>query len=129
MSTILLVDDSREIRELLSATLKFDSHTILQAGSGDDAVRMAREHRPDLVIMDIEMPGGIDGAEATRRIKNQDDTRDTTVIVVSGTPRKEKYEECLNAGAARCLVKPFSPLELIQTVEHALSGSTDARRR
>ncbi|MBD3243900.1 MAG: response regulator [Chitinivibrionales bacterium] len=125
MSTILLVDDSREIRELLSATLKFDCHTILQAESGDDAVRMAREHRPDLVIMDIEMPGGIDGAEATRIIKSDDSTRSTTVIVVSGTPRKEKYRECLNAGASRCLVKPFSPLELIQTVEAALSGSAD----
>ncbi len=127
MSTILLVDDSREIRELLSATLKFDSHTILQAGSGDDAVRIAQEHRPDVVIMDIEMPGDIDGAEATRRIKGHDGTRNATVIVVSGTPRKEKYEECLNAGASRCLVKPFSPLELIQTVEHALSAGHDRR--
>ncbi len=126
MSKILLVDDDREIRELLSATLSFHDHTVLHAGGGDEAVRSAIEERPDLIIMDIHMPGSIDGVEATRIVRNTPETSDCPVIVVSGTRYAPELEACLAAGASACLTKPFSPLELIHHVQRLLpNGSPD----
>lgn len=120
MSTILLVDDNKEIRDLLSATLELKEHTIMHAATGSEAVDIAREHRPDLSLMDIAMPGGMDGVEATRKIMEDESTRSCRDIVLSGTERPEKLELGLKAGASHYLTKPFSPLELIELVETTL---------
>ena len=128
MAAILLVDDNREIRELLSATLSFHSHTVLHAERGDEAIKTARAERPDLIIMDVEMPGDVDGVEATRVVKNTPETQHCAIIVVSGTRHTDKLEACLEAGASACLTKPFSPLELIGHAQRILtSGSRDGQ--
>jgi len=66
MKKILIVDDRREIRELVEVTLRVGNFTILQAQSGQEAVKMTRSEKPDLILMYVMMPGKIDGFEASR---------------------------------------------------------------
>ena len=70
MKKILMMDDQKEIRELVQVTLRGADYTILQAENGKDAVEMARAEKPDLIIMDIMMPRDINGLDATRTIKS-----------------------------------------------------------
>ncbi|GBU21133.1 hypothetical protein R80B4_01022 [Fibrobacteres bacterium R8-0-B4] len=113
---LLIVDDKREIRQLVRATLEFDGWEVSEAETGDAAVEAAALHKPDLVVMDMMMPGTIDGMEATRRIKSAPETAGCTVIMLSGS-EIELREEALKAGVAEFIQKPFSPLELIDKIE------------
>jgi CheY-like chemotaxis protein len=118
---LLIVDDKREIRQLVRATLEFDGWEVSEAETGDDAVAAAALHKPDLVIMDMIMPGTIDGVEATRRIKAAPETAGCTVIMLSGSDI-ELRETALVAGVSEFIQKPFSPLDLMDKIE-ALFGN------
>jgi len=113
---LLIVDDKREIRQLVRATLEFDGWYVSEAETGDEAVEAAARHKPDLVVMDMMMPGTIDGMEATRRIKSAPETAGCTVIMLSGS-EIELREEALKAGVAEFIQKPFSPLDLMDKIE------------
>jgi two-component system, OmpR family, phosphate regulon response regulator PhoB len=113
---LLIVDDKREIRQLVRATLEFDGWDVSEAETGDEAVEAAARHKPDLVVMDMMMPGTIDGMEATRRIKSAPETAGCTVIMLSGS-EMELREEALKAGVAEFIQKPFSPLDLMEKIE------------
>lgn len=69
MKKILIVDDKKEVRTLVSVTLRTGEYQILECDNAEEAVRLTGEHRPDLVILDVMMPGAFDGFEASRRIK------------------------------------------------------------
>jgi len=118
MSTkkLLIVDDKREIRQLVRATLEFDGWEVFEAETGDAAVTAAARHKPELVVMDMMMPGTIDGMEATRRIKSAPETADCKIIMLSGS-EIELREAALKAGVAEFIQKPFSPLDLIEKIE------------
>ena len=120
MKKILIVDDQLQIRKLVEVTLSAEDYRIFQAKSGREAVKMAKEKRPDLIIMDIVMPGEIDGLEATRVIKNDPDTRHCKIIMLSGRGQKSDREKGLSAGAEDFFTKPFSPLSFIKKVESVL---------
>jgi len=120
MKKILVVDDKPEIRELVEITLKSDNYRILQAENGDDAVKIAKSEKPDLIIMDIMMPGKLDGYDATRIIKNEPKTKDCKIIILSAKGQEIDKKEGYNAGANDYFVKPFSPLDLIKKVEEIL---------
>jgi CheY-like chemotaxis protein len=117
---LLIVDDKREIRLLVRATLEFENWEVIEAENGDDGVAAALEHHPDLVIMDMVMPGKIDGMEATKRIKANPATTDCKVIMLSGSDI-ELRTAALEAGIEEFIQKPFSPLDLIEKIE-ALFG-------
>jgi CheY-like chemotaxis protein len=112
---LLIVDDKREIRQLVRATLEFDGWEVFEAETGDGAVSAAAQHKPDLVIMDMMMPGTIDGMEATRRIKAAPETADCKVVMLSGSDI-ELRETALAAGVAEFIQKPFSPLDLMDKI-------------
>ncbi len=117
MKKILVVDDRKEIRELVEFTLRSEDYQIFQAKSGDEAIKLARAEKPDLVIMDVVMPGGIDGLEATRVLKNDPETKGCKIIMLTGKGQQYDQEKGLKAGADDYFSKPFSPLELIKKVE------------
>lgn len=121
MKKILIVDDSREIRLLVKATLNNDEYKIYEEENGDNAIEAARKYRPDLVIMDLIMPGKIDGMEAIRRLKSHPDTRKCPIIILSGSA-KIKRDEGIKAGAEEFFLKPFSPLDLISKVDLLLGA-------
>ena len=122
MKKILIVDDQLEIRTLVEVTLESDDYQIFQAKSGGEAVEIAKSKKPDLIIMDIMMPGDIDGLEATRILKNDPRTSNCRIVLLTAKGQQYDIEEGYKAGAEDYFIKPFSPLELIKKVEEVLSN-------
>jgi len=120
MKKILITDDKVEVRRLVEMTLRVGDYQVFQAENGEKAVEIAKTEKPDLIIMDIMMPGGMDGLEATRIIKNDPETKDCTIIMLTAKGQKADREEGFEAGADDYFAKPFSPLELIKKVEEVL---------
>ena len=118
MKRILVVDDEKDIRKLLEETLKSNDYEIIQAGTGEDALVISREKRPDVILMDIMMPGDLNGIEATRMLKADVRTKKSKVIILtsSGTLK----EIAMSAGADAYFLKPFSPLELLRKIDEFL---------
>src|SRR5574343_545630 len=116
MKKILIVDDHADIRRLIRMTLEFEVYEIHEAANGDSALERALQLQPDFVLMDVMMPGGIDGLEACRRIRAEPSLRNTHVILLSARGQAQDKEAGLRAGAHDYLVKPFSPLRLIDAL-------------
>ena len=119
MKKVLIVDDCKEIRQLVTTTLDLGEFKVYEASNGTKAIEMAKKYHPDLIIMDVVMPGPIDGIEATRLIKNTPETNDCQIIILTGS-RKDRRSEGIAAGACDIFTKPFSPLDLISKVEQML---------
>jgi two-component system, OmpR family, phosphate regulon response regulator PhoB len=122
MKKVLIVDDHAEVRRLVEMTLRVDDYEILQAQNGKEAIEIARNNKPDLIIMDIMMPGNIDGLKATRILKDDPKTKDIIIIMLTAKGQEFDKEKGLEAGANDYFTKPFSPLELIKKVEEVLGG-------
>jgi two-component system, OmpR family, phosphate regulon response regulator PhoB len=121
MKKILVVDDELEIRELLAATLRRGDYEVLAAEDGERAIQLARSEKPDVILMDIMMPGWLDGLEATRLIKNDPATSRCCVVMLTGKGREIDLEKGFRAGADDYVVKPFSPLKLLTKVDELLA--------
>ena len=120
MKKIMIVDDQPEVRELVEVTLLSDGYEILQTDTGEKAIEMAIREKPDIILMDIMMPGEIDGLEAVRILKSNPDTKDLYVILLTAKGQKKDIEIGLLAGADDYFVKPFSPLMLINKIEEVM---------
>lgn len=118
MKSILIVDDHERIRELVAATLgDIGDYQILEAKNGEEGVARAKESHPNLILMDVTMPGKYDGLEAARLIKSDPDTRDIYVVMLTAKGQLADKERGDEAGVDGYFVKPFSPIELIHKVE------------
>jgi two-component system, OmpR family, phosphate regulon response regulator PhoB len=117
MKKILIVDDQLEVRELVEVTLRVGDYNILKATNGGEGIEIARAEKPALIIMDIMMPGGMDGLEATRILKNDPETKNCKIIILTAKGQQIDIEKGFQAGADDYFTKPFSPLELIKKVE------------
>jgi two-component system, OmpR family, phosphate regulon response regulator PhoB len=115
MKTILIVDDEIDVRNLLAQTLKREDCEILTAETGQEALDIAEDKAPDVILMDIMMPGNMNGVQATRILKTNAKTKRSKIIIL--TCSDDTKEEAMNAGADGYLLKPFSPLELLETIE------------
>ena len=113
MKKILIVDDHADIRRLIRLTLEFERYDIFEAADGKSALALAASSRPDVVLLDVMMPGDIDGLEVCRRIKADAALGGAKVIMLSARGQASDREAGLQAGADAYLVKPFSPLQLI----------------
>jgi two-component system, OmpR family, phosphate regulon response regulator PhoB len=122
MKTILIVDDQPEVRELVCVTLEIGPYTMLTASNGDEALAMARKHHPDLILLDVQMPGGsLDGIGVCRTLKKAPETRDITIIMLTAKGQDWDKQVGIDAGADDYFVKPFSPLHLMNKVEEVLA--------
>jgi len=113
MKKILIVDDHADIRRLIRLTLEFERYDIVEAADGPSALELAASTRPDVVLLDVMMPGDVDGLEVCRRIKADVALGGAKVIMLSARGQARDREAGLQAGADAYLVKPFSPLQLI----------------
>lgn len=120
MKKILIVDDQKEIRELIEISLRKKDFHILQVDNAKEAVDRVKKEKPDLVIMDIMMPGKIDGLDATRAIKSDPQTRDVKIIILTVKGQDADKEKGLNAGADEYCTKPFKPQEISNLIEKIL---------
>lgn len=116
MATLLLVDDDEKIRELLRLYVEREGHRALFAGDGPAALEAARRQRPDLVLLDVMLPG-LDGLEVCRRLRDESDVPILLLTARSGDADKVVG---LDMGADDYVVKPFSPRELMARVRAQL---------
>ena len=119
MTKILIAEDERDIRELVSFSLQFGGFTVVQAINGAEAVELAQKERPDLILMDVRMPK-MTGYDACRRIKAIPELRDIPVVFVSAKGQESEIQTGLEAGAEEYILKPFAPDELVKQVQTVL---------
>lgn len=120
MKKILIVDDQPEVRTLLSMVLRKDNRQILLAGSGEEALIMARRMPPDLILLDVMMPGGQTGYEIARLLKSEPCTAPCPIIIMTAKVQKSDRNEALSAGADDYVGKPFDMAALRQKVDKYL---------
>ncbi|MFN2614148.1 MAG: response regulator transcription factor [Actinomycetota bacterium] len=119
---VLIVDDDPLIRSLLQAVLEDQRFTIDVAASGEEALEVASSSPPDVVILDVMMPG-INGYDVCRALRASPATKGARVVMLTAKSESFDKEEALLAGADGFFTKPFSPLELIEAVNAALNGA------
>ena len=130
---ILIADDSPDNREILQARLSVHGYDIITANDGEDALEMARTHRPDLILLDVMMPK-LDGIEVCRRLKSDESVDFIPIIIVSAKTDPKDIIVGLEAGADEYLTKPTNQTALVARVKSMLIGmkstdSSDFRRR
>jgi CheY-like chemotaxis protein len=124
-SQILIVEDHPTMREAMRMVLEHEGFAIREASDGGAALEMIRAHHPDLVFLDLNIPG-TSGADVLRALKDDPETARVRVIIVTATG-EEGREQVLRMGADEYFTKPFSPLALLRTVERVLQhdGASD----
>ncbi len=115
MPHILIVDDQPDIRRLLQVTLG-KHFTVVEAQDGAGALESIRQRAPQLVLLDVMMPGDMDGLQVLEAIKSNPQTRDIVVAMLSARGQASDQEEAARRGADAYFVKPFSPLQVVAWV-------------
>lgn len=118
---VLIVDDEKNLRRLLLATLAPQKYTLYEASNGAEAIRLAVKHQPEVILLDIMMPGGIDGIEVCKRIKSNPWLISSYIILLTAMGQETDRKRGLEAHADAYMVKPFSPIQLISIIEEHLS--------
>jgi len=130
MATVLVVDDEPDILEIVKVNLELEGHTVVPARSGTEALDLVRRQVPDLVLLDIMMPG-VDGWDVLARLKGDPDLKAATVPVIMLTARTAADDRVRGGieGAIRYLTKPFLPSDLCAEVDRVLEGEPEPVRR
>jgi two-component system, cell cycle response regulator DivK len=113
---ILIIDDQEDLRGVLRDLLSGSGYVVVEAADGRDGVAKAKSERPDLILMDIQLPL-VDGYEATRQIKADPALAKTPIIAVSSFAMKGDEEKARAAGCDHYITKPYSPLQLLRTIQ------------
>jgi two-component system phosphate regulon response regulator PhoB len=115
MPTILIADDEPAIRELIRFTLEDERIELVEAADGLEALALARQTRPELILLDVRMPG-LDGVEVCRRLRAEAAHARTCIVMLTAASQPADRARALAAGATEYLAKPFSPLALFSLV-------------
>jgi DNA-binding response OmpR family regulator len=119
MAKILIAEDERDIRDLITFTLKFAGHDVVAAANGEEALDKALHEIPDLILMDVRMPR-MTGYEACKRMKTEDSIKHIPVVFLSAKGQDSEVHQGLDAGAVEYILKPFSPDQLTDRVRTLL---------
>ena len=114
---ILIVEDHADIRKLIHMTLEFEDYDIHEVPNADEGLLAVRRLRPDVLLLDVMMPGELNGLDLCRLVKTDPTLGLPRVILLSARGQSQDIEAGMNAGADAYLLKPFSPLKLIETIE------------
>ncbi len=118
----LIVDDQPDIRKLIMMTMESEDFQLHEADNGVDALRLAQNLRPAVVLLDVMMPGGLDRHQVCEKIKADEVLRHMTkVILLTARGQRTDIERGQAAGCDAYLVKPFSPIELLDTVDRLVA--------
>jgi two-component system cell cycle response regulator DivK len=118
--TVLVVEDNELNMKLFHDLLEAHGYNILQTKDGIEALRIAREHRPDLILMDIQLPE-VSGLEVTRWIKEDDSLKQIPVVAVTAFAMKGDEEKIRDGGCEAYISKPISVTHFLQTVQRFLA--------
>ncbi len=114
-AVIVVADDEEDILELVAFGLERSGYVVHRAVDGEQALALMREHRPDLAILDVAMPK-LDGFELTRRLRNDPETSEIKIVLLTARVQEADVDAGLAAGAHDYITKPFSPQELQERV-------------
>lgn len=118
----LIVDDQPDIRKLIMMTMECEDFDLFESDNGEDALLTAQRLRPKLVLLDVMMPGALDGYQVCEKIKADPILGGMTkVILLTARGQKTDIERGHEAGCDAYLVKPFSPIELLDTVDRLVA--------
>jgi DNA-binding response OmpR family regulator len=116
MRKLLIADDESGIRSLVRMTLERDSYQILEASDGEEAIALAREFHPEVVLLDVMMPG-LSGFDVCRALKDDPTTAEATVVLLTAKAQESDRAEGIAAGADDYFTKPFSPIALLRKID------------
>jgi two-component system cell cycle response regulator DivK len=119
MSTILIVEDNEKNMKLVRDILQHRGHQTIEAVTGTDGVRLARERQPNLVLMDIQLPD-IDGIEALRRIRADASLDNVPVVAVSASVMPDEQQKIVRSGFDAFITKPITLKPFVETVDRFL---------
>jgi DNA-binding response OmpR family regulator len=117
---VLLADDDPGLRRLIGTTLGTEDFDLLQANDGEQALQIARQQHPELVLLDVNMPK-LDGFEVCRHLKSEPETSGIKVVMLTARSEEVDRARGREAGADEYFTKPFSPVQLLNKV-YALLG-------
>jgi len=117
---VLLVEDQEDNRKIIRDLLTASGFELIEAVTGKEGVAAAAREKPDLILMDIQLPG-LDGYEATRRIRSNPDLKQTPIIAVTSYALSGDDKKAYAAGCDGYVTKPFSPRELLQKIREYLN--------
>jgi DNA-binding response OmpR family regulator len=126
MSKILLIEDDKFLRELIIQKLGKEGYEVVEAAEGETGLTKLKEEKPDLVLLDLILPG-IDGFEVLSRIKQDSDVSKIPVIILSNLGQKDDVQKGIDLGAVDYLIKAhFTPGEIVEKIKATLSGDSSA---
>ena len=118
---ILVVDDHEDNRQILRVLLASAGYVMIEAQNGETALAAALSERPDLILMDIQLPD-LDGYEVTRRIKSNPRSHDVPIIAVTSYALSDDERKALAAGCIAYVAKPYSPMQLLAKIKKYLAS-------
>ncbi|GCL65800.1 response regulator transcription factor [Pseudaquabacterium pictum] len=123
MKRVLIVEDQADIRKLIRMTLEFEPYEIHEAANGTDGLQLAVSVQPDLILLDVMMPGELDGLQVCARVRALPALQGTRVVLLTARGQTQDRDAGQEAGADEYLIKPFSPLQLIETIERLMPAA------
>lgn len=122
MSKILVVEDNPNNMKLITMVLKRNEYETIEAVTGEEGVEMAASENPDIILMDIQLPG-IDGYETTRQIKELESMKGVPIIAITSYAMAGDRETVMEAGCSGYLEKPINPLTIMNPIEKIIKGN------
>lgn len=123
---ILLVDDYRDALEVWEWYLRSQGYDVVTAGNGYDAVRLAKSTHPDVIVMDLQLPG-LSGCDAAREIRTTEPTTGIPLIAATGFSHDRQLDEARAAGFDQIVIKPCDPAQLVDEIERVLADRESGR--
>lgn len=120
MAKILIADDERDIRDLITFTLRFAGYEVIPTSNGEEAYQTALKEVPDLILMDVRMPR-MTGYEACEQMKANESLKNIPVVFLSAKGQESEVQTGLQIGAVEYILKPFSPDQLMSRVAQILA--------
>ena len=124
MKKALIVEDNQDLQFILTGQIKSMGFSAITANNGMEAVEKAIKEKPDLILMDIMLPG-MDGREATRRIRSNPETKDIPILAITALTKESELRECIEAGCNDYMLKPFNHKDLQEKIQALLDPCRD----
>jgi two-component system cell cycle response regulator DivK len=119
MSVILIVEDNEKNLKLVRDVLHVKGYETLETGTGEDGLKIAREKKPDLILMDIQLPG-MSGIEALKALRAAPETAEIPIVAITASVMQQDRQQIISAGVDGYIEKPISLRGLLETVQRAL---------
>ncbi len=113
--TVLVIEDNEMNMKLARSLLQIGKYSVLEAIDAENGIRLAREHHPDLILMDIQLPG-LDGLTATQKIKNDPAVKDIIIVALTSYAMEGDEKKAMDAGCAGYIAKPIDTRSFLETV-------------